>query len=211
MPQSRRSQINRLLRKSPSPLVNIAGGALRGGVDALSEMNPFKLGKKAGEDLAETVLGPPDYSPVRAGLDEVEYQQSAPSGPPALEPRYRLPLRDQVNIRAGVWNRERFHQALPTMPDPDPNQAFAREFPDMSKSIQRKSLGLAPEDQAPPAPIGGLYDTGGLDRGDPTSFAPPKEEFEPAYVKRDRETERKQKEAKKKAELKRIQRQSRAR
>ncbi len=41
------------------------------------------------------------------------------------------------------------------------------------------------------SPIGGPYDTGGLDRGDPTSFAPPTEELEPAYVKRERERDRK--------------------
>ncbi len=52
MPQNRKKQLNKLLRASP---IYQIGEPL------------FQAGKKAGENLAETVLGPPDYSPVRAG------------------------------------------------------------------------------------------------------------------------------------------------
>jgi hypothetical protein len=157
---SRNNQIKKLLKKSwPYK----AGRKLAFPIKAFARASGIK---KAGENLAETVLGPIDY----------EYS-------PVVRTSNTRPLKDGISGKWGdLVGRKSTASKPPSsilppsapvdMPDPDPNQAFAREFPDTAKSMQRKSLGLAPEDQAPPAPIGGLYDTGGLDRGDPTSFAP---------------------------------------
>ena len=163
--------INRLLKRTVLPRYPVtslqagyrAGRKLANPTEALARAMHFD---HQGEKLAETILGPIDYDyspvvrtsntrPLKNGISgkwgDLVGRKSTASKPPSSI----LPPSAPVD-----------------MPDPDPNQAFAREFPDMAKDIARKSAGLAPEDQAPPAPIGGLYDTGGLDRGDPTSFAP---------------------------------------
>jgi hypothetical protein len=182
MPLNRKKQFNKLLRKSASPLVNIAGGAVREArriqkvpLEAPPIGSLYRFGKKAGEKLAETVLGPIDYT-TPFTPEEVEYQQSAPSGPPALEPPYRLPPRKVANIKADVWSRKSA-DPLPTM------DTSSLTLPPM-----RDRSALGPTTPQPPTDP---MDTGGLDRGDPTSFAPPTEELEPAWVKRERERDRK--------------------
>ena len=193
MPLNRKKQFNKLLRKSPSPLAAL-------GVQ-------FQVGKKAGEKLAETVLGPIDYT-TPFTPEEVEYQQSAPSGPPALEPPYQLSPLMRSKVTRDVYGQPSapVDMSAPVVDFPyDPkdqdkvtrdvarhgavgDSQWSRTYSDGTPAHEGEGGQHYLRPLAPPTDP---MDTGGLDRGDPTSFAPPTEELEPAWVKRERERDRK--------------------
>ena len=182
MPQNRKKQLNKLLRASP---IYQIGEPL------------FQAGKKAGENLAETVLGPPDYSPVRAGRAGYnKYGTPLPKGSvdefaeEAID-EFSPPDFGDISPEEQEAHRQRKRDRIADKPyKPPPSMAL----PAASMAMDTSSLTLPPmRDRSvlgptTPQSLTDPMDTGGLDRGDPTSF---KEEFEPAYVKRERERDRK--------------------
>ena len=73
---------------------------------------------------------------------------------------------------------------------PDPVVDFPYDPKDQDKVTRDVQRGIATGGPTTPQPPTDPMDTGGLDRRDPTSFAPPKEELEPAWITRKRDMDR---------------------
>ena len=147
----------------------------------------YRFGKRAGESIAQTVFGPPPPSrnprwtpnqPFRTWTPQDVSYQGKPDetvAPPMETPKQDMPLPSAPvsrDLDIDQWTER--HKYLNKLDDGYP--------------AAPRILGIAPEAAAPKGQ--GPYGGGGLGRGDPTSFAPPKEELEPAWITRKRDMDR---------------------